>query len=190
MELDKKYTVQLTFNGLSIVDEKGESLNPAHVDHLLRLWGRYQQSWIYLCYGYSKSVHAWCYKIGFTNDVYRRMQQLRFDLVNQICGRLGDAMLTERHLQGYFMEQGKWLGGEFFDLLDEDVDQIRALQSFKDIRRLPTAIHWDYIAEWNRETVNRFKAEYTKGVTYAEWNEKRTAKLNMRKTPYLVDEST
>jgi len=173
MELDKIYTVQLTFHGLVITDEKGQVLNPYRADHLLKMWNSYRQASVYLSYGYSRKVHAWCHKIGFSNDVQRRMQQLRLNLLCSIRGKVSNVMIAERHLQGYFIEKGKWLGGECFDLSDEDVDLIKSLNTTQDIRKLPTQISWDYIAEWNREVVTEFKRDYIKGVTYTEWVERR-----------------
>jgi len=82
MDLGQKYTVQMTMNGLIITDEKGEVLNRYHVDHLLKRWNKSCHASIYLCWGINRKSGGYAHKIGFSNDIDRRMQQLGLNIIH------------------------------------------------------------------------------------------------------------
>lgn len=163
--MDEQYVIKfmgLRHNMPIIERVNGEQVAGTEYDRILEMLQDNRTCYIYLAYGYRHPYGGLKHKIGFSIKPYERLTGLGLGRLHSIPCSYGSRRHDEEMLQGYFMEKQKWLGGEWFDLTDEDVEFIRSLKSGRDIElncrtRMPWGIFGDPLTRW---IVSDFKRKY------------------------------
>ena len=163
--MDEQYVIKFVGfrRNVPIIERvNGEKVIGNEYDRILEMLQDKRTCYIYLAYGYRHKYDGLKHKIGFSIKPYQRLTGLGLGWLHWIPCNYGSRRHCEEILQGYFMEQGKWLGGEWFDLTDEDVEFVKSLNNERDIEReCRTQLPWGIFGDsWFRWLISDFKKKY------------------------------
>lgn len=142
---DEVYTI--TFKSglfLHVTDAQGNAVEDSELDELIARISGKKTAYIYIAYGYVEKLNRRCHKIGMTVNTGIRMSTLGLDLIHAIPCNYSGRTVAERQFHGHFIEQGRWIDGEYFDLTSDDIALLKTIKAAKDAYKvLPNRLLWN-----------------------------------------------
>ena len=132
----KTYTVNLDGFEPVITDSDGNRLtDKEYVDFVGKLTES-RKAYIYIASGLHPKTKQPCHKIGLSINPQTRLEKIGFTAIHLIQCRYAFRRSSEGLLHGCFIERGRWIDREYFNLTDADIALIKTIDNAALIERV------------------------------------------------------
>lgn len=144
-------------SALEILDWNGNKVEGDSLVWLLKRLDALRPTFVYLACGYNPDLKRRCHKIGLSMNPRKRLAKLRFDILHTIPCDRKYRIWYEKLAHCHFIDRCKWLGGEYFNLTDDDVKWFCSLDSMQEFTRIDALSYSYAMLEFQKATREELK---------------------------------